>query len=55
MNSKSMIWLGLIVGSTIGGFIPSLWGESFLSYSSVFLTAIGGLVGIWIGFKLGND
>lgn len=55
MSSKTLIWLGLFVGSTIGGMIPSLWGAGFLTYSSVLLTAVGGLIGIWIGFKLGND
>ncbi len=44
----------MFVGSTIGGFIPNLWGASFLSMSSILLTAVGGFVGIWIGFKLGN-
>jgi predicted MFS family arabinose efflux permease len=54
MNQKTLIWLGLFVGSAIGGWIPSLWGENFLSMFSVLLTAIGGLVGVWAGFKLGQ-
>jgi hypothetical protein len=53
MRSK-LIWLGLFVGSTIGGFLPSLWGDSLFSLSSVILTAVGGLVGIWLGFKLSD-
>ncbi len=54
MNSKSLIWLFLIIGSTVGSFIPELWGAGFLSMSSVLLSAVGGIVGIWIGFKLSN-
>lgn len=54
MNSKSIIWIGVFVGSTIGGFIPSLWGADFLSMSSVIFTAIGGFAGIWLGYKLSN-
>lgn len=42
----------MLVGSSIGGFIPNLWGASFLSFSSVLLTAIGGFAGIWLGFKM---
>lgn len=42
----------MIIGSTIGGYIPNLWGDSFLSFSSVILTAVGGLLGIWIGYKM---
>jgi hypothetical protein len=51
---KMMVWGGVFVGSTIGGFIPTLWGDSFLSFSSIILTAVGGLAGIWLGFKLGR-
>lgn len=47
-----MIWLGLFVGSGIGGLIPSLWGAGVFSMSSVILSAVGGVVGIWFGFKI---
>jgi len=55
MNSKSLIWIFMIIGSAIGGYIPTLWGAGFFSISSVFLTAVGGIVGIWLGFKLSNN
>ncbi len=42
------------VGSAIGGYIPSLWGDNFMSFTSVILTAVGGLGGIWLGFQLGE-
>jgi hypothetical protein len=54
MNQKTLIWIGLFVGSTVGGMVPSLWGDNFLTMSSVLLTAVGGLIGIWIGFRLGQ-
>lgn len=54
MNSKPMIWVGMFVGSTIGGLIPTLWGSGMFSFSSITLTAVGGLVGIYIGLKLSN-
>ena len=54
MSSKSLIWIFMFIGSSVGGFIPTLWGAGFLSLSSVFLTAIGGIAGIWLGFKLGQ-
>ena len=31
MNSKSLIMIGLVVGSTLGGCVPSLWGDGGLS------------------------
>ena len=52
MESKKVIWLGMGVGSTIGSVIPLLWGGSELSMSSIFLSAFGGAVGIWLAFKL---
>jgi hypothetical protein len=54
MSSKTPIWIGMFVGSAIGGYIPSLWGDSLFTFSSVILTAIGGFLGIWIGYKLSN-
>jgi uncharacterized membrane protein YeaQ/YmgE (transglycosylase-associated protein family) len=52
MNSRSLVWLGTIVGSTLGGLIPELWGASFLSFSSLFFSALGACIGIYIGFTL---
>jgi hypothetical protein len=51
---KTFIWGGMFIGSAIGGFIPNLWGDSLFSLSSVLLTFVGGLVGIWAGFKIGR-
>jgi hypothetical protein len=42
------IWLGILIGSTIGGALPLLWGGEALSYASVLLSTVGGLAGIWL-------
>ncbi len=52
MNRKTFIWGGLFIGTTVGGAAPLLWGGTMFSMSAVVFNAIGGLVGIWIGFKL---
>lgn len=39
------------VGSTIGGFIPTLWGASLFSGWSVLLTAVGGIAGIYLAYR----
>lgn len=44
----------MFIGSTIGGLVPSLWGEGMLSFSSIILTAVGGIIGIYAGFKISN-
>ena len=54
MDSKALIWLFMFVGSTIGGFIPTFWGDSFFGMWSIIFTTIGGAVGIYIGFKMSN-
>ncbi len=55
MSTKSLVMLGMTVGSAIGSFIPTLWGASFLSYTSLILSAVGGLLGIWIAMKVLAD
>lgn len=53
MSGKKFIWGGMVVGSTLGGFAPLLWGgDAGLSFSSIILTAVGGIVGIFIAYKL---
>lgn len=51
---RKLVTLGLIVGSTIGGYVPVLWGADVFSFSSIFCSAIGALIGIWVGFRLGH-
>jgi len=41
-----------LVGSTIGGCVPSLWGAGGFSMTAMILSAVGGLIGIWAGYKL---
>jgi uncharacterized membrane protein YeaQ/YmgE (transglycosylase-associated protein family) len=55
MSTKSFIWIGMFVGSTIGGFIPMMWGADMFSFSSVIFNAIGAIVGIYLGFKMGQN
>ncbi|MDE2188407.1 MAG: hypothetical protein KGJ35_01615 [Patescibacteria group bacterium] len=56
MSRKTLIWIGLMVGSTVGSCIPMLWQgtNGLLSMSSIFLSAVGGIAGIWAGFKVAD-
>ena len=49
---KKMIWLGLFVGSFVGSYLPTLWGADIFSLWSIILGTVGGLAGIWLGYKL---
>jgi len=54
VSTKSIVWISVFVFSIIGGYIPVLLGKSLLSPWSILGNGIGGLIGIWIGFKIGN-
>ena len=51
---RKLIWLGLTVGSVAGGYLPILWGSPGFSMSSVLLSAVGGIIGIWLGYRFGR-
>lgn len=44
--------IGVIVGSTIGGYIPALFGASIFSLASVLGSTVGGIIGIYVGYQL---
>jgi predicted MFS family arabinose efflux permease len=48
---RSAIWIGIFIGSTIGGLIPLLWGDDMLSYSGVLFSGLGAFVGLWLGSR----
>lgn len=53
--AKKLILLFLFLGSTLGAYLPMIWGDSPFSLSSVFFSALGGGVGIYIGYTLGKN
>ncbi|MDO8570797.1 MAG: XapX domain-containing protein [Candidatus Daviesbacteria bacterium] len=52
MSTKTLIFLGMLVGSIIGGYIPVLFGADIFSYISVITSGLGALLGIWLGYKI---
>ncbi len=51
---QKLIWIGLFVGSTAGGYLPALWGSGPFSMAGVIFSAVGGVFGIWLGYQLGR-
>jgi hypothetical protein len=51
---KTLIYGSVLVFSTIGGYIPSLWGAGFFSLWGIIGGIIGTIVGIWVALKLNN-
>jgi len=53
MSTKSMIWLGVFVGSTIGGLIGSALDHgNFFGLWGLTLGTLGSFAGIWAGYKI---
>jgi hypothetical protein len=52
MNTKSLVWIGMIVGSVIGGYVPALWGAGVFSFPGIIGNTVGGILGIFAGYKL---
>ncbi len=40
----------MFVGGFVGGVLPMLWGGGVMAYT--LWSGIGGLAGIWAGYKL---
>ncbi|MFA6314904.1 MAG: hypothetical protein WC648_00860 [Candidatus Paceibacterota bacterium] len=55
MNPKHLIWIGVIIGGMIGGYIPTVFGSDSLSIATIIGNTIGGLIGLWAGFKLSQN
>jgi hypothetical protein len=53
--TKKFIWIGMFVGSTIGNMVPMLWGGDLMSLSGIFFSLVGGIVGIWVGYRWGRS
>lgn len=52
--TKKLIYVFLFIGSSVGGYLPVLWGDSVFSMSSILWSTVGGFAGIYVGFKLGQ-
>jgi hypothetical protein len=52
MSRKTLVWIGLSIGSVVGAYVPLLWGADLFSFSALLSSTAGGFLGIWLGFKL---
>jgi len=49
---RRVVWLFVVVGSTIGGLAPEAWGGSAFGVASLALGCLGGLAGLWFAARL---
>ena len=54
MSKKTIISIMAGVGMTLGSMIPMLWNGDLLGGMSILLGLVGGIIGIWLGVKIGN-
>ncbi|MEK7059764.1 MAG: hypothetical protein AAB971_03340 [Patescibacteria group bacterium] len=53
---KLMIFLGIGVGGTIGGWLGAAMSHgNWLSGWSILLSSVGSFFGIWAGYKVGQN
>lgn len=55
MNTKSLVFIFMTIGSIVGGYVPVLWGADTFSMSSIVFSSIFAIVGIFVGFKIGQE
>jgi len=51
---KKTVMFGMVFGATIGGYIPTLFGAGIFDLVSIFFSFLGGVLGIWLSWKLIN-
>ena len=49
---KGLLMMGLLIGSLIGGCIPSLFGAGFLSMWGIIGSTVGAILGLWITYRV---
>jgi hypothetical protein len=49
---RGVMSMTILLGMTLGGFLPGLWGAGDFSLSSLLCSALGGLAGVWAGVRL---
>lgn len=56
METKTYIWLGITIGSIVGGALGSALDHgNLIGFWGIALSSVGAFAGIWAGYKLGNS
>jgi hypothetical protein len=49
---RRVVWICVVVGSTVGGLLPVAWGASAFGLASLALATLGGIAGVWFAVRL---
>jgi len=55
MQPRTLMWLFVLVGSVVGGYIPTLWGANLFSFSSIFFSTLCAFGGLWLAFQISRN
>jgi len=54
LSRRAFIWWGMILGSCVGGWVPTAFGADAISFAALGGSVVGGLGGIWLGSRFGE-
>ncbi len=54
MSTKTWVMVGMTIGSFGGSYLPVVFGVDPFSFTTILTGAVGGIIGVFIGFKLSN-
>lgn len=49
---RKLLWLCIAVGSTVGGYLPTLFGQGSFSIASLLGSAVGGIGGVFAAARI---
>jgi uncharacterized membrane protein YeaQ/YmgE (transglycosylase-associated protein family) len=49
---QRILWMCLVVGSTVGGYVPTFFGYGSFSLASLLGGAVGAVAGVWAAARL---
>jgi uncharacterized membrane protein YeaQ/YmgE (transglycosylase-associated protein family) len=50
--NRGVLGMCILVGSTVGGMLPTLWGQGEFSLASFVCSGLGALVGVWAAVRI---
>jgi hypothetical protein len=54
MNRK-VLWMCMAVGSTVGGYLPTLFGQGSFSLASLVGSGVGAVAGVFASARIDAD
>jgi outer membrane lipoprotein SlyB len=53
--NKKVLWMCMAVGSTVGGYLPTLVGQGSFSLASILGSALGAVAGVFAAQRIDAD